>query len=221
MTQTLSLLQDLGHVLEEHAMVTDLEAAWRDYNQMNSVQTVLEFDDMAKASRAADPGVGTDRVQQGVAWTRACAFRSRLRSKRRRCSEGQSARTGGTAPVRRVPHADPDSAAPAGRLLGPERARFRQIYREMDGRGVSLPLQSFRPAGGIRAGEHGPRTTFRSACSSWDDTAMRPRFFASPRNSSRRGRGSSAAHQSAREHRPTLGRRITVLSREALEERAC
>jgi amidase len=49
MKQTLSLLQDLGHVLEEHAMVTDLEAAWRDYNQMNSVQTVLEFDDMAKA----------------------------------------------------------------------------------------------------------------------------------------------------------------------------
>ena len=48
MTQTLSLLQDLGHVLEEHAMVTDLETAWRDYNQMNSVQTVLEFDDMAK-----------------------------------------------------------------------------------------------------------------------------------------------------------------------------
>jgi amidase len=48
MTQTLSLLQDLGHELEEHAMVTDLETAWRDYNQMNSVQTVLEFDDMAK-----------------------------------------------------------------------------------------------------------------------------------------------------------------------------
>ncbi len=48
MTQTLSLLQDLGHVLEEHAMVTDLEAAWRDYNHMNSVQNVLEFDDMAK-----------------------------------------------------------------------------------------------------------------------------------------------------------------------------
>ena len=48
MTQTLFLLQDLGHVLEEHAMDTDLEAAWRDYNQMNSVQNVLEFDDMAK-----------------------------------------------------------------------------------------------------------------------------------------------------------------------------
>jgi amidase len=48
MTQTLSLLQGLGHVLEEHAMVTDLEAAWRDYNRMNSVQTVLEFDDMGK-----------------------------------------------------------------------------------------------------------------------------------------------------------------------------
>jgi amidase len=48
MKQTLSLLQDLGHGLEEHAMVTDLETAWRDYNQMNSVQTVLEFEDMAK-----------------------------------------------------------------------------------------------------------------------------------------------------------------------------
>src|ERR1700735_3950993 len=48
MKQTLSLLQDLGHALEEHAMVTDLEAAWRDYNQMNSVQTLLEFEDMAK-----------------------------------------------------------------------------------------------------------------------------------------------------------------------------
>jgi amidase len=48
MKQTLSLLQDLGHAVEEHAMVTDLEAAWREYNQMNSVQTVLEFDDMAK-----------------------------------------------------------------------------------------------------------------------------------------------------------------------------
>src|SRR6202046_4079647 len=48
MTQSLSLLQDLGHALEEHAMVTDLEAAWRDYNQMNSVQTLLEFEDMAK-----------------------------------------------------------------------------------------------------------------------------------------------------------------------------
>src|SRR6202046_2068432 len=48
MTQSLSLLEDLGHVLQEHAMVTDLETAWRDYNQMNSVQTVLEFDDMAK-----------------------------------------------------------------------------------------------------------------------------------------------------------------------------
>ncbi len=48
MKQTLSVLQDLGHALEEHAMVTDLERAWRDYNQMNSVQTLLEFEDMAK-----------------------------------------------------------------------------------------------------------------------------------------------------------------------------
>ena len=49
MKETLSLLQGLGHALEEHAMVTDLESAWRDYNQMTSVQIVLEFDDMAKA----------------------------------------------------------------------------------------------------------------------------------------------------------------------------
>src|ERR1700728_3436792 len=48
MKETLSLLEDLGHALEEHVMVTDLETAWRDYNQMNSVQTALEFDDMAK-----------------------------------------------------------------------------------------------------------------------------------------------------------------------------
>src|ERR1700722_1031194 len=48
MKETLSLLEDLGHALEEHVMVTDLETAWRDYNQMNSVQTLLEFEDMAK-----------------------------------------------------------------------------------------------------------------------------------------------------------------------------
>jgi amidase len=48
MVQTLSLLRELGHALEDHAMVTDLETAWRDYNQMNSVQIVLEFEDMAK-----------------------------------------------------------------------------------------------------------------------------------------------------------------------------
>jgi amidase len=48
MKETLSLLEDLGHGLEEHVMVTDLETAWRDYNQMNSVQTLLEFEDMAK-----------------------------------------------------------------------------------------------------------------------------------------------------------------------------
>src|SRR3984957_1887335 len=48
MKETLSLLEDLGHALEEHVMVTDLETAWRDYNQMNSVQTLLELEDMAK-----------------------------------------------------------------------------------------------------------------------------------------------------------------------------
>ena len=48
-------------------MVTDLEAAWREYNQMNSVQTVLEFDDMAKLLGRPIPRVGTNRVQPGLA----------------------------------------------------------------------------------------------------------------------------------------------------------
>jgi amidase len=45
---TCSLFEDMGHSVEEHAFVTDLEQAWRDYNQMTSVQTVLEFEAMAK-----------------------------------------------------------------------------------------------------------------------------------------------------------------------------
>ena len=124
MTQTLSLLQDLGHVLEEHAMITDIETAWRDYNQMNSVQTVLEFDEMAKALGRPIPEFGTSRVQPGLAWARARAFGSRLRKKRCGGSQGQSARSGRTGAVRRVSHPDPDPAAQAGRLLGPERARL-------------------------------------------------------------------------------------------------
>jgi amidase len=71
MKQTVSLLQDLGHAVEEHAMVTDLEAAWRDYNQMMSVQTVLEFDDMAKALGRPIPD------SELMAFNRACLGRGR------------------------------------------------------------------------------------------------------------------------------------------------
>ncbi|HZZ59998.1 MAG TPA: amidase [Roseiarcus sp.] len=45
---TISIFEDMGHSVEEHAFVTNLEQAWRDYNQMTSVQTVLEFEAMAK-----------------------------------------------------------------------------------------------------------------------------------------------------------------------------
>ena len=168
MKETLSLLQDLGHVLEEHAMVTDLETAWRDYNQMTSVQIVLEFDEMAKVLGAACSGVGTDCVQPRMACTGARALRPRLCGERCGGSKGQSARAGGTRAVRRVPHADPDAIASAGRLLGPERARFRQIYRDMDGCGVPVPVQSFRLAGDVRAGgldegRHSDRRAARGA----------------------------------------------------------
>jgi len=71
MKQTVSLLQDLGHAVEEHAMVTDLEAAWRDYNQMMSVQTVLEFDDMANALGRPIPD------SELMAFNRACLGRGR------------------------------------------------------------------------------------------------------------------------------------------------
>ena len=193
MKQTLSLLQDLGHALEEHAMVTDLETAWRDYNQMNSVQTVLEFDDMAKVLGRPIP------ESELIAFNRAWLGRGRglsardYAAKRRGGSKGQSARTGGTGAVRRVSYADPDTAAPAGRLLGSERARLRQIHRDMDGCGVPVSVQFFRPAGDISCPRPGPKTTFRSACSSSDVTAMKPRSFAFPRSSNRQGRGSSAA----------------------------
>ncbi len=45
---TASLIEDLGHAVEEHPFTTDLRDAWRDYNRMNSVQIALEFDDLAK-----------------------------------------------------------------------------------------------------------------------------------------------------------------------------
>jgi len=45
---TASTFRDMGHAVEEHIFHTDIQNAWRDYNQMNSVQTVLEFEAMAK-----------------------------------------------------------------------------------------------------------------------------------------------------------------------------
>jgi amidase len=46
--ETAELLESLGHDVEEYDLTTDLESAWLDYNRMNSVQTVLEFDELAK-----------------------------------------------------------------------------------------------------------------------------------------------------------------------------
>ncbi len=45
---TVALLEQLGHEVEEHAFATDLESAWVAYNQVNSVQVVLEFEALAK-----------------------------------------------------------------------------------------------------------------------------------------------------------------------------
>jgi amidase len=46
--ETAVLLESLGHNVEEYDLTTDLGSAWLDYNRMNSVQTVLEFDELAK-----------------------------------------------------------------------------------------------------------------------------------------------------------------------------
>ena len=46
--ETAALLGDLGHHVEEHAFATDLEGPWHSYNLMNAVQTVLDFDELAK-----------------------------------------------------------------------------------------------------------------------------------------------------------------------------
>ena len=43
---TAALLEGLGHMVEEHAFVADLEPAWHSYNQMNAVQTVLDFEQL-------------------------------------------------------------------------------------------------------------------------------------------------------------------------------
>jgi amidase len=150
MKQTLSVLQDLGHALEEHAMVTDLETAWRDYNQMNSVQTVLEFEDMAKALGRPIP------ESELIAFNRAWLGRGRGLSARDYARSVAAVRKANQlvqaelAPFD-VSYADPDTVAPACWLLGSERARLRQIHRDVDGCGVPFPLQSFRPAGDICA----------------------------------------------------------------------
>ncbi len=43
--QTVKLLESLGHSVERHDLTTDPESAWRSYNQVNAVQTALDFDD--------------------------------------------------------------------------------------------------------------------------------------------------------------------------------
>ncbi len=48
--ETAVLLESLGHNVEEYDLTTDLGSAWLDYNRMNSVQTVLEFDELAKTT---------------------------------------------------------------------------------------------------------------------------------------------------------------------------
>jgi amidase len=45
---TAKLLEELGHIVERHDFQTDLQTAWRSYNQMNAVQTVLDFEELAR-----------------------------------------------------------------------------------------------------------------------------------------------------------------------------
>ena len=45
---TAALLEQLGHHVEEHAFEADLEPAWRSYNHLIAVQTVLDFEALAK-----------------------------------------------------------------------------------------------------------------------------------------------------------------------------
>ena len=46
---TAALLEGLGHRVEEHNLTVDLERAWYNYNQVSAVQTVLDFEALAKA----------------------------------------------------------------------------------------------------------------------------------------------------------------------------
>jgi amidase len=45
---TAALLEQLGHHVEEHPFSSDLETPWFEYNKMNAVQTVLDFDQLAE-----------------------------------------------------------------------------------------------------------------------------------------------------------------------------
>jgi amidase len=45
--QTAKCLESLGHIVEPHDFRSDLESAWIDYNRVNSVQTVLDFEELA------------------------------------------------------------------------------------------------------------------------------------------------------------------------------
>jgi amidase len=45
---TAALLEQLGHHVEEHPFSSDLEAPWFEYNKVNAVQTVLDFDQLAE-----------------------------------------------------------------------------------------------------------------------------------------------------------------------------
>lgn len=47
-TQTVSLLADLGHTMVEHPFASDIETAWWAYNRMNAVQTALDFEAVAE-----------------------------------------------------------------------------------------------------------------------------------------------------------------------------
>ena len=45
---TAALLEQLGHDVEEHPFTSDIETPWFEYNKMNAVQTVLDFDRLAE-----------------------------------------------------------------------------------------------------------------------------------------------------------------------------
>lgn len=45
---TAALLAGLGHEVERHPFTTGLEGPWFSYNQMNAVQTVLDFEDLGR-----------------------------------------------------------------------------------------------------------------------------------------------------------------------------
>jgi amidase len=48
LNETVALLEALGHKLEEHRFSSDLETAWIDYNQVNSVEIARDLDSQAR-----------------------------------------------------------------------------------------------------------------------------------------------------------------------------